>query len=198
MGGLVSRWFIEHLDGHRSVQRLVMLGTPNGGSPWPSVEDWAMAAIGIGLNKLGALFWPAGVLGSLMAKFEEAAGASLSQMEPGSPLLENLAASPDPGVEYHIVAGNTSLSPDALEPQGPENQSRLHRLFEKLNLQRVIHATASLAFFSEPNDIAASVSSIMAVPETFGEVSPLREVACDHLTYFSTDEGLGALKETLG
>ena len=53
-------------------------------------------------------------------RFEEAAGASLSQMEPGSPLLENLAASPDPGVEYHIVAGNTSLSPDALEPQGPE------------------------------------------------------------------------------
>jgi hypothetical protein len=197
MGGLVSRWFIEHLDGHRSVQRLVMLGTPNGGSPWPSVEDWAMATIGIGLNKLGSLFWPAGVLGNLMAKFEEAAGTSLSQMEPGSPLLENLAASPDPGIPYHIVAGNTSLPPDALEPQGPENQSRLRRLFEKLNLQRVIHATASLAFFSEPNDIAASVGSIGAVPETFGKAGPLREVACDHMSYFSTEEGLSALKDAL-
>jgi pimeloyl-ACP methyl ester carboxylesterase len=197
MGGLVSRWFIEHLDGHRSVQRLVMLGTPNGGSPWPSVEEWATAAIGVGLNKLGALFWPAGVLGSLMAKFEEAAGASLNQMNPGSPLLENLAASPDPGVPYRIVAGNTSLAPDALETEGPENQSRLHRLFEKLNLQRVIHATASLAFFSEPNDIAASVSSIGAVPETFGQADPVREVACDHLTYFSTDEGMAALKDSL-
>jgi hypothetical protein len=68
MGGLVSRWFIEHLGGHRVVQTLVMLGTPNEGSPWPTVEDWATAAIGIGLNKLGGLFWPAATLGSLMAR----------------------------------------------------------------------------------------------------------------------------------
>ena len=197
MGGLVSRWFVEHLDGHRAVQRLVMLGTPNGGSPWPSVEDWAMAAIGIGLNKLGALFWPAGVLGSLMAKFEEAAGASLNQMKPGSPLLENLAASPDPGVRYSVIAGNTSLAASVLESEGDADKSRLHRLFEKLNLQSVIHATASLAFFREPNDIAASVGSIGAVPETFGKSDPLREVACDHLTYFSTEEGMRALKDSL-
>lgn len=198
MGGLVSRWFIEHLGGNRVVQTLVMLGTPNEGSPWPTVEDWATAAIGIGLNKLGSLFWPAATLGSLMAKFEEAAGASLEQMTPGSRLLEDLAASPDPGVRYCIVAGNTSLPQETLEPQGPKGESRLLKLFERLNLQRVIHATASLAFFARPNDMAASVSSITGVPATFQKVETHREVSCDHLTYFSTDEGLGALNDSLG
>jgi hypothetical protein len=33
MGGLVSRWFIEREGGNQVIQRLVMLGTPNGGSP---------------------------------------------------------------------------------------------------------------------------------------------------------------------
>ena len=197
MGGLVSRWFIEHLGGEKVVQTLVMLGTPNGGSPWPSVEDWAVAAIGIGLNKLGALFWPAATLGSLLAKFEEAAGRSLEQMQAGSRLLTDLAASNDPGVRYLIVAGNTSLPPEALKPQGDGDKSRLERLFEKLNLQRAIQATSSLAFFWEPNDIAASVASIANVPKTFRNVDSHREVACDHLTYFSTDAGLAALGDAL-
>jgi pimeloyl-ACP methyl ester carboxylesterase len=198
MGGLVARWYIEHLGGNRAVQHLVMIGTPNAGSPWPSVQDWAIAAIGIGLNKLGSLFWPAGVLGSLMEKFEVAAGASLNQMRPGSPLLENLASSPDPEVRYTIIAGNTSLPAEALEPQGSDDTSRLSRLLDKLDLQSVVHATASLAFFSQPNDIAASVGSIGSVPDTFGMREPVREVACDHLSYFNTEEGLRALNEALG
>lgn len=198
MGGLVSRWFVEHLGGNRVVQRLVMLGTPNGGSPWPKVEDWAVASIGIGLNKLGVLFWPAATLGSLMAKFEAAAGASLEQMAPGSRLLQDLAASPDPGVPYSIIAGNTSLAADALEPQGAEGKSRLQSLFEKLSLQRVIQATASLAFFAKPNDIAASVGSITGVPETFQNLDAHREVACDHMSYFATEAGVQALSESLG
>ncbi len=46
MGGLVSRWFIEREGGNQVVRRLVMLGTPNGGSPWPKVVDWATVALG--------------------------------------------------------------------------------------------------------------------------------------------------------
>jgi pimeloyl-ACP methyl ester carboxylesterase len=33
MGGLISRYYIDRLMGDRDVERLVMLGTPNGGSP---------------------------------------------------------------------------------------------------------------------------------------------------------------------
>ncbi|MHC5720021.1 MAG: esterase/lipase family protein, partial [Nostoc sp.] len=50
MGGLVSRTFIEQEDGNQIVQHLVMLGTPNAGSPWPQIQDWAFTALGIGLN----------------------------------------------------------------------------------------------------------------------------------------------------
>lgn len=196
MGGLVSRWFIEREGGNAVVQHLVMLGTPNAGSPWGTVEDWVTGAIGLGLNGLTAVGWPVKVLAGLMSAFEKAAGASLEQMEVGSPLLQDLAASPDPGVRYTIVAGNTSILTDALHAQEGEAVSRVRRLFEKLNLKRVLHATASLAFFGQPNDIAVAVNSITGVP-AFEKVDPPREVACDHMTYFSTEAGLQALGEVL-
>jgi hypothetical protein len=50
MGGLVSRWFIEREGGNRVVQRLVTLGTPHAGSPWPKIQDWATAALAMGLT----------------------------------------------------------------------------------------------------------------------------------------------------
>lgn len=196
MGGLVSRWFIEREGGSAVVQHLVMLGTPNGGSPWPTVEDWVTGAIGLGLNGLTTVAWPVKALASLMLTFERAAGASLEQMEAGSKLLQDLAASPDPGVRYTIIAGNTSLIVEALHAQDGEPASRVKRLFEKLNLQRVLHATASLTFFGQPNDVAVGVTSITGVP-TFEKVDPSHEVSCDHMTYFSTEAGLRALAETL-
>ena len=70
MGGLVSRWFIEREGGNQIVRRLVMLGTPNGGSPWPRVFDWATVALGLGLNHLTAIPWPASVVGGLAAWME--------------------------------------------------------------------------------------------------------------------------------
>jgi len=69
-------------------------------------------------------------------------------------------------------------------------------LFEKLNLQTVIHATASLAFFGSPNDIAADVASITGVPG-FEKLDAPRVVACDHMTYFVTEAGLKALNDAL-
>ena len=37
MGGLVSRWFIEKLEGNQVVNHLYQLGTPNQGSPYGSL-----------------------------------------------------------------------------------------------------------------------------------------------------------------
>lgn len=45
MGGLVARYYIDHLMGPRDVARLVMLGTPNEGSDCASLP----AALGIGI-----------------------------------------------------------------------------------------------------------------------------------------------------
>lgn len=145
MGGLVARWFIEREGGNAVVQQLVMLGTPNAGSPWPKVQDWAMAALGLGVNALTSIAWPAKVLGALLVAIEKA-DVTLDQLAPGSPFLASLALSADPGIPYTIIAGDTSLVPAALEAQTGEVGDRVRRLFEKLNLRRVLHATASLAF----------------------------------------------------
>ena len=194
MGGLVSRWFIEREGGNAIVQHLVMLGTPNGGSPWSTIEDWATTALALGMNGLAGGGWPAKLVGGLAAAIERV-DVSLDQMQAGSQFLQTLAASSDPGIPYTVLAGNTSI----IHAPGPDDlvRGKLARLLSRLSLQRIMHDTAGLAFFYQPNDIAASVKSICAIPA--GRVMPatVHEVASDHLSYFSTDAGLRALADAL-
>jgi pimeloyl-ACP methyl ester carboxylesterase len=196
MGGLVSRWFIEREGGNEVVQHLVMLGTPNAGSPWPTIQDWANAAIGLGLNGLTAVAWPAKVLGSLVAA-AETIDVALDQMKPGSDLLTGLATSPDPGIPYTVLAGNTSVIPAAAKPEAGQDRSRVERLFACLRLRPALHKVASLAFFGHPNDVAVSVESISSLPTNRRRPMLVREVACDHMSYFTTQEGLQALADAL-
>ena len=197
MGGLVSRWFIEREGGKAIVQHLIMLGTPNAGSPWSNVEDWAITMLGIGLNGLSTVSWSVPVLGALMNVVGTAAGAveaidvSLDQMQPGSQFLDNLASSPDPGIPYSIVAGNTSIIPAALESQG-DKPSLIKRLTQKLSNRAI-----SLAFFGQPNDIAVTVDSIKSVNSDRAFPPQIQEVACDHTVYFYHPEGLKGLSQAV-
>ncbi|MEM7016325.1 MAG: caspase family protein [Pseudomonadota bacterium] len=192
MGGLVSRWFIEREGGKDVVQHLIMLGTPNQGSPWPTAHEFATVALSIGLNRLGTIFWPATVLGYLV-KATESIDVALDQMTPNSGFMKNLAQSSDPGVPYTIIAGNTSLIPAALEGG---DAGLFGKLLRKLKL--AAYDGLDLLFFNKPNDIAVSVTSIHGVPE--GRNPPphyVDAVACDHVSYFSTKEGLEALGEVV-
>jgi pimeloyl-ACP methyl ester carboxylesterase len=194
MGGLVSRWFIEREGGNKVVNHLVMLGTPNGGSPWATIQDMATAALGMALNSIAAVVWPVKVLGTLVSAIETI-DVSLDQMKPGSDFLKNLASSPDPGVPYTIIAGQTSIIQVAAE--GGEN-SLLAKLWRKIKPQSWMYDMADMAFFQTPNDIAASVDSIYAVPANRNPAPLfLPPVACDHLSYFNTNAGLTALTEIL-
>jgi pimeloyl-ACP methyl ester carboxylesterase len=189
MGGLVSRWFIEQEGGNKFVQHLIMLGTPNAGSPWPTVQEWATVALGIGLNSLSTVAWPVKVLGYLVSAIE-AVDVALDQMKPGSEFLKSLAASPkDPGIFYSVIAGNTSIK--AMQGQG-EEASRLKRLMQKLCSQIV-----EFSFLGQLNDIAVTVQSIKSLPEGRKFAPAIKEVACDHLTYFDDSEGLKALSLAL-
>jgi pimeloyl-ACP methyl ester carboxylesterase len=195
MGGLIARWFIEREEGNQIVQHLVMLGTPNAGSPWSSVQDWAFAMLGIGLNQLSAVIWPAKVIAYLLALLE-ANDNSLEQMQLNSNFLKELANNPDPRVPYTIVAGNRSIVADALQPKN--QSSRLQRLMNKL-FARAIDRTVDLVFFEQPNDIAVSLASIKSVSSNRSPQPRILEpdAACDHLTYFTTTAGLEALMEAL-
>jgi pimeloyl-ACP methyl ester carboxylesterase len=198
MGGLVSRWLIEKEKGHEVIQHLVVLGTPSSGTPWVKIQDWATFAIGVGLNSLATVAWPVKVIGSLVGFFEKI-DDPLDQMRPNSEFLRTLAESDDPHVPYSVIAGNTSLIPSMLvaDPNDPQGRSRLERFLASLNVPRIVHALTSVGFLGAPNDIAVSVASIRAVPDN-RQPAPIEvEVACDHVSYFSTEAGLRALAEAL-
>lgn len=206
MGGLLSRWFIEREDGHRVVQHLVMLGTPNGGSPWPKVVDWASMLMSFGLNGLARTPWPPTTLGylvrvvaniaALAAKRADHVQVALAEMAPRSTFMSELASNGDPGTRYSMIAGNTSLIPLATDPG--QDSSKLHRLLAKLRPSRLAQEQATLlAFFGEPNDIAASVQAIRAIPPNRTPSPTVDEVACDHLTYFTTEAGLASLAKLI-
>jgi pimeloyl-ACP methyl ester carboxylesterase len=197
MGGLVSRWLIEREGGQEIVQHLVMLGTPNAGSPWPAVQDLVFTILVFGLNQLAAITWPAKVVANLL-EYLETNNHSLEQMHPDSEFLTQLAQNPDPGVHYTIVAGDRSLVPAATETQPEKQSSPLQRLMSKLFGQGV-DKVVNLVFFEQPNDIAVTLASIKGVSSNR---SPQPQIltpnpACDHLTYFNHPAGLEALAKAL-
>jgi hypothetical protein len=187
MGGLVSRWFIEREGGNGMVQHLIMLGTPNAGSPWSTVEDLAIPLLTIGLNSLSVAVWPAKVLGSLLAALETI-DVSLDQMKPNSDFLKSLAASDAPGIPYSIVAGNTSI----IQPKSEEQANKLKAL-----LNKVSKAATEFPFLGYPNDIAVLVNSIKSVPEGRMPQPVIQEVACNHLVYFANAVGLRGLSDAV-
>jgi pimeloyl-ACP methyl ester carboxylesterase len=183
MGGLVSRWMIEREGGAPLVQQLVMLGTPNGGSPWPTVQKWATVALGLGLNAMTVVVWPVKVLGWL-AQSVERIDQALDQMQPGSAFLKSLGKSDDPGVSYTVIAGNTSVIERVLA------EGKLERLLDRLD---PVGRAANLAFFGQPNDIAVSVKSIRNVPAGRNPEVAAHEVASDHSSYLVTEAGRKAV-----
>ena len=186
LGGLIARCFIEQQAGRQVVQHLIMMGTPNAGSPWPTLQDWATTALVIGLNSLSSVALPAKALGSLMAAIE-LVDVTLDQMKPGSDFLKSLADSVDPGVPYTVLAGNISLIalPDDV-------RNRVIKM-----LDRIGRATVEFPFMNQPNDLLATVYSIQAISLNRSPPPQLLEVACNHLSYFTNAAGLQALSQAL-
>lgn len=187
MGGLVGRWLVEREGGHQMVQHLVLVGVPNAGSPWSTLQDWAFTAIALGLNSLSAIAWQASILTKLLDALENI-DISFDQIRPNSDLLQQMANSPDPHVPYTIIAGNRSLAKAAMET-GEEN-SRLQRLMQKL-FGQTVDAVVEPAFWYQANDLAVSVASIKDVRDDRDPPpKKLPDTPCDHLTYFTEEAGL--------
>ncbi|MBE9215872.1 caspase family protein [Plectonema cf. radiosum LEGE 06105] len=196
MGGLVSRTFIEVEGGNQIVQHLVMLGTPNAGSPWPKIQDWAFTALGIGLNQLSTVAWGTNVIAGLLA-FLEANDKASEQMKYQSDFIQSIAKNPDPNVQYTIIAGDRTIRPEALEVVGG-NSSKIQRMMGKL-FGSAVDNVVDKVFFQQPNDIAVTLESIKSVSlERNPQPRIISPVGCDHLTYFTSQAGLDALVKALG
>lgn len=194
MGGLVSRSFIEQQGGNEIAQHLIMLGTPNAGSPWPKVYDWATTAIAIGINSLSTIAFPVKLLGNLVSligstdnNLKESLATiddNLKDMLSGSTFLSELQNAADPGIPYTIIAGNTSI----IQPQDEKTKNRLDAFLQKLG-----HTTLEFPFVGQDNDIAVAVESIKSVSHDRSPKPVIKEVACNHLVYFLHADGLEAL-----
>ena len=187
------RWMIEREGGDTMVSRLVTLGTPNGGSPWPTLEAWATTLLALGLNGLAGAFWPAVILAGLVSALEKV-DVALDQMAPQSEFLTKLAASPDPHRPYRVIVGNRSLIEVVA---GDDQGGRLARLLERLSPRHAFGAAVTAAFLGQPNDLAVSVASAKNLAVNRTPAPAINEVACDHMTFFSTLAGLTALAEAL-
>ena len=179
MGGLVSRYFIEQLDGRKLVTRLILAGTPNGGSAIAKItkyRDYAGVLLGFAVNS------PLGLAGAATAlailNQSKLVTATLAQMDESSPFLQKLNSSSAPSLPYFIVAGK--LSGYLAKNEGAA------KLMDKL-----LRLGASAFYGQEENDIAVSLASIAAVPASRQPV--IQEVACHHLNYFEDEEGVAAL-----
>jgi hypothetical protein len=188
LGGIISRWLIEKEGGNSVVQQLVILGSPSAGTPWATVQEWATVGLGLALNGLSVVSWPVKALSLFLAGLEKS-DVTLDQVAPGSEVLKQLAESEDPQVPYVLVAGSTSLIPQALE--GGEN-SKVGRLLTRLG-----YGAASLGFFNSPNDIAVGVSSVHSISRDRKPAPVTLTIPSDHMSFFTSEPGLEVLKKNL-
>lgn len=194
MGGLVSRWFIEKLDGNQVVNHLYQLGTPNQGSPYGSLYEMATPLLANAVN--GAAFVQPYVIPlRVVGKFLDKLFFTLKQMNSDSDFLKALNDGSDPGIPYTIIAGNTQLIPPAVA--GP--QARLLQKVMARFKSRGHYDALDLLLFKSPNDIAVSTEKISDIPGGAERQFPpvVLECACDHISYFGNPAGIESMAKLM-
>lgn len=194
MGGLVSRWFIEKLEGNQIVSHLYQLGTPNQGSPYGSLYEMATPLLANAVN--GAAFIQPYIIPlRLVGKFLDTMFHTLKQMNADSDFLKELNDGSDPGIPYSIIAGNTQLIPPAIA----EPQAKLLKKVMTRFKSRGHYDALDLLLFKAPNDIAVSTESISEIPGAADRQHPpeVLSCACDHISYFGNPAGLDSMRDLM-
>jgi pimeloyl-ACP methyl ester carboxylesterase len=194
MGGLVSRHFIEKLEGNQVVTRLIQLGTPNMGSEAAQLTDivktYSMLAIN-GLPALAPWMTPLTLFANYLVKNAQ---VTLNQLKPTSDFLKKLNDGTDPGIPYHIIAGNTKL----IKKTYPKETTFIQKVIANLKEQGVYYVLEQSIFKSD-NDLVVRTESAKGIAGKEGRAQPITEVeiANDHLSFFYKPEGLKALVDVI-
>jgi len=187
MGGLVSRYLIEHLHkGDNMVDRLFMFGTPNGGSAFgkiPEFRDRLVQLLTISLNFTKG--WTGWVHALLDVTNKILIGSkqvtrTLAQMNPEHSFIKSLRKARSIHTKYTVIAGDITAY-ESLE------DTRFKQFAEKVLLK--IGDLVNGA----PNDIAVKVEDIEEIPANIE--SEIIEICCHHLNYFDSENGLEVLRE---
>lgn len=192
MGGLVSRFMIEHNTLTKGwVNRLFMFGTPNGGSAFGKIVTWQQYSIYILTLACNAGKAYLGAIGPFLEALKTTLSVgkhftnSLGQMRSDSDFIRQLNAPPVHTIEtkYYIIAGN-------IQNYSPDEGSWLSRIIEKAEV-----GVGNVVYGETPNDIAVSVPSILDVKNVKVERSEV--IAGHHLNYFELEESIKTFKTFL-
>jgi pimeloyl-ACP methyl ester carboxylesterase len=203
MGTMVTRWFVERDNGHKFVQKALLVAPPNAGTAWAKIEDFILVGLGAALNGLAAIAWPPSVIPTLIGTLTGLVGGvekidvTMDELKPDSTFYRLLNTSDDPGVKYIVIAGNTSKI-SHIQPETAQAEKGLFKkLVDRLTSPETRNRVLSLAFLNEPNDIAISVKSMISMPSDRNPAPDFVEIPCDHISYFSTEVGLGRIVKAL-
>jgi pimeloyl-ACP methyl ester carboxylesterase len=189
MGGLISRWFLEQLDGNKIVTQLIMVGTPNNGSEISNVTTYATLGVVAAVNFACSYF---GAPEKLRAALSFAAKHgtnrmlfTLSQMNPKGEFIKKLnEKGSDGSVPYHIIAGDIFAINVDFKNNGIFN-----------TLKNLVERGAGKAIYGEANDIAVRVESIKIVKGVSAACT--FEIPVDHTSYFADPKGVAQLEAVL-
>lgn len=193
MGGLVSRHFIENLAGDDLVDHLIMLGTPNGGSPWAKIKDMVVTFLTIILSKVSLAAWAVAPLTYMIKRGLGDEIKALKQMNPNHPFYQVLnRTDAKPRIPYTIIAGNT----EAIRTD-PTAKAKMQKIIEKVADAK--DSVLNGMIFGSPNDVAVSLSAIKIenIWKERGQDVHIEEVPCDHMSYFNDPNSLAALARLL-
>ncbi|MBK9232757.1 MAG: hypothetical protein IPO15_18435 [Anaerolineae bacterium] len=150
LGSLVSRTMIEKWGGAAFVDRLVMAGPPNAGTPLVKYGKQAITWLGSVLLNSAAPTVPA-LIGSWFLKQALQRGHLHGDMEPDSPLLSEINGLTQPDhVPYLVLAGRNEERP--LSPNATWKQIALKTLGDVVDLGLDV-------LFQGQNDLAVGVKS---------------------------------------
>ena len=203
LGTQVSRWFVEREGGAAQVQRVVLLGPPNNGTPLVALRQWLSYLVGLGLNGLLTAVAPWTVLTwavrglSAVAAGAQKIDTTLDQLKPDSEFYRDMNRSVDPEIPYHVIIGDTHL----VKPRLADPDDMRATLFQRVFNEQTRNRLFSLAFAGRPNDLAISLGSAQTILEFNPPRAPLpvaTVVASDHISYFADrSPGLAALAAAL-
>jgi len=168
MGGLVTRYFIEHLNGHLLADRVILTGTASGGTPLGNVADYLHlfgTMMGLGIKYFSWGLPPLAGLVSALQAAKKKMFVTLQQHQSDSDFIRSLDAVNPPPIPYHLVSAD------------------LHKFLENAGdlemRDKVLRQTGRWFFQDTPNDGAVSNQSAFSVQGATHEL-----VEGHHMRYY--------------
>lgn len=179
LGGLVSRWMVEQLEGRHFVKHLIIVASSSAGSEMGTLGSATFSMLTHAINVTGPIKYAITGLSFLLKKMELDAGHTLKQLQPGSKFIQELAMSCPPAeVRYSVIGGDTALLKDY---QGDDYF--LKKVGYALKKGIVYPGLTLTLFKEESNDMAVTLKSMRSI-QGFDAEKQMIVVASDHLAYF--------------